>query len=123
MSFLQQNAAIMAFGNQNNHSLSLLIGMPILADNYFELASYIESVVPGVLQVPVPHSFKGYCDPCECCKARGLSTAHAAVFAHHSMGPVRLLNCQSFKIGINKGERVASFQSFDMETEYLFYDN
>ena len=43
----------MAFVNQNKTcSLSILIGVPVLADSYLELALSTETAVPGVLQAP-----------------------------------------------------------------------
>ena len=37
--------------------------------------------------------------------------------------PVWLLNCHSCKIRVNQGERIASFQIFDMDTKYFPYDS
>ena len=59
MPFLQKNSAILTFDSQN--SLSLIIGVPVLATQYLEITSYSEVVVPGVLQIPVSQSSKRYC--------------------------------------------------------------
>ena len=63
MQFLQQNGAILVFGEDNKNSISLLIGVPVLAKTGLEIAPYMEVIVPGVLQVPVPHSSQGDCYP------------------------------------------------------------
>ena len=120
MPFLQQNSAILAFDGSNKHTLSLLKGIRILAHTHLELAPYTETVVPGALQVPVPQYTSGCVFPWEGSEAKGFAVAYAEVLAYHCAVPVRL-NCQPFKISIHKGERIASFQIFDTETEYLPY--
>ena len=42
--------------------------------------------------------------PFEGSEARGFLAAHAGVIAHNSMATIWLLNCQPFKIYINKGK-------------------
>ena len=90
MPFLQQHSAILTFRNNEKHTLSLLIGVPVLADTHLELAPYMDTVVPGFLQVWVPQSSLGCVYTCECSYAKGLTAAHAAVTAHHSTVPARL---------------------------------
>ena len=48
--------------------------------------------------------------------------AHVAVTAHNCVVPVRLLNCQSFKISKNKGEQIISFQIFYTDAGYFPHD-
>ena len=82
MPFLQQNSAILAFDGNEKHTLSLLIGVPSLADTYLaylELAPYTETVIPGALQAPVPHKTSGYVFPWERSEATGSVAACAVV--------------------------------------------
>ena len=67
------NSAVLTFGNDENHTLFLLIGIPILVDTHLELAPCTETVVPGALQVPVPKSSICYVYPCECSDAKGFT--------------------------------------------------
>ena len=108
----------MTFDGSNDNSLSLIIGVPILATQHFEIVPYSEVVLPGVLKIPISQTSQGYCYPCEGTDARGYSAALTSVICHDSLVLIWLLNCQAIKIYINQGEQIASFQIFDTDTEY-----
>ena len=56
--------------------LSLLIGVPILADIHLKLVPYMETVIPDELQIPVPQSTSGYVFPWEGSEAKGFAAGH-----------------------------------------------
>ena len=99
MPSLCKNSAVLAFYNSNENSLCLIIGVLVIATQHLEIVPYTETVVPGVLQIPVSQSSQGYCYP-----IRALMSGDTTVTAHDSVIPVQLLNCQPFKIQVNKGE-------------------
>ena len=121
--FLRQHSAILTFGNSDQNLLSMLLGMSVFSENFVEIQPYTEAVISGILQAPVPSPSQGYCFPTNGTYGKGFMAAHAAVTAYDNSIPVRLFNSQPFKITINKGERIASFQIFDTDIELLPYDN
>ena len=88
MPFLRKKSPILAFDNTNENSLSIIVGVPVLATQHLEIVPYTERVNPGVLQILVSQSSQRYCYPYEGSDVRGYSAAHTAVTAHDSTVPV-----------------------------------
>ncbi len=120
--FLRATSAILKFGAENNNTLSLMLGIPVHSDHYIEVSPYTEAIIPGAISVCTPEPSDGYCFPCQGTYDKGYMAAHAAVSAHHGRIPVRIFNSRPYKIKINKGERLATFQTFDSDIELLPYE-
>ena len=121
--FLKQYSAQITFNPSNQNTISVHLATPIFSKSFQEIAPYTEAVIQGTLQESLPNSSQGYCYPTNSTSGKGYMAAHAAVTVHDDCVPIRVFNSQPYKITINRGERIASFQLFDSDIELVPYEN
>ena len=120
--FLRKYEATLKFSPKVN-ILSLLVELPVHAENYIKLAPFEEVVISGTLRHDVPDSTEGHCSPATSTVNKGIFAAHEVVTVFDNRVPVRLYNSCRRPISINKGERICTYRITEPDTEYEPYDS
>ena len=118
--FLTKHRALLDF---KTSKISLHTGVPVHSPTFFEIQPFSEVVCSGMLYRSVPTLSKGECSVFPHLNSKGILVAKTAVTAHDNLVAVRLFNATETVKKINKGERIATFQLWDDDSDVCLYED